>query len=104
MIQVKNLRPALFEVSGILKGVKLFKDELTAENLQKQIKEDLGNFQRITKVNISVNLENYEDARSYYDCVLMNIQMLIQFNQKDNNEALQLIKKYLETTYVSPIN
>ncbi|WP_339875229.1 hypothetical protein [Olleya marilimosa] len=103
MIITKKLRPGLYEVSGNLVGIKLFNSNFTSDELESQINEDLKLLPSIVKVDLSVDLEDYQDKRTYSDCVIMNIEMLIQFNKKDNQETLELIKNYLQKIYISPV-
>ncbi|OCK42522.1 hypothetical protein BA195_10120 [Tenacibaculum soleae] len=103
MITSKELRPALFEVSGNLIGIKLFNDKKTADTIINQIKEDLTSIKSINKITLSVKLEDFNDYRFENGCVIFDLQMLVRFNTRYNEKAIKLIKKYITTTYVAPL-
>lgn len=103
MITYNEIRPLMYDVNGTLKGVLLYNNEkMNAEMLKEQIIEDLQNFDLISKIKASVNVEVYNESRTYYDCGLIEIHLLIKLTKNDKT-ILDLIKKYLESAYVSPI-
>jgi|GEM_PF-4407767 len=103
MITCNELQTNMYTLKGNLKGVKLFSKYAHSDNLERMIERDItSNFNQINKLNIDVQIEDYEDATEIKQCSLFNFEILIQFKNKNKNdmEVLEFLGKYLSETFV----
>jgi len=100
-MKVLQLSNNLVSLSASLKGVKWFNNNLSSEDIEEEIKADIASyFSFIKKVNISIELEEYEDVRSLSICTIFNLEMLLTFKDKVDFDDVVIIENYLMKNFI----
>ncbi|MBP0904856.1 hypothetical protein ACFSKN_04685 [Mariniflexile gromovii] len=103
-MKITELQNRMIAISGTLKGVKLFKNDVTSNNIENQIIGDLTSYyDDLDDVIVNIEIEDYKDKRTFYDCAMIQIEMLIIFDKGFDTSNIIQIKKYLEKTFVEEI-
>lgn len=101
MINIEVLNRSSVALSAILKGVKWGKIKASSSDIEEQIYGDITSyFTSINKVNIAVEIEDYEDIRTLSTCSLYEIEMYISFDGAINYDDLNIIENYLILNFV----
>ena len=99
-MKVQQLTNNLVSFSANLKGVKWFNNNLSGSDIEEEIKADIASyFTFIKKVNISIELEEYQDERSLSPCSIFKLEMLLILNDKVDFDDVLIIEKLLNEKF-----
>ncbi|WP_067151071.1 hypothetical protein [Pseudotamlana agarivorans] len=103
-MKITELQNRMIAISGVLKGIKLFKNGVTSTNIENQIKGDLlSYYDDLDDVIVNIEIEEYKDNRTFYECAIISIEMLVIFDKTFDTSNVIQIKKYLEKTFIEEI-
>lgn len=101
MITTEQLNNQMIALSANLKGVQWFDNSLSSNDIEEQIKADITSyFDFINKVNVSVEIEEIEDERTFESALLFQLEMLLMFNDKIDYDDVLIIENYILKNFI----